>query len=261
MAVANIIVTLSIKYTIMPEGPSIVIAREDIIAFKGMKVIAASGLAKIDFDRLEDEKITDIKTWGKHLLICFKGFTIRIHFMLFGSYLINERKATNTNPSLQLTFEDSELNFHTSSVKLLEGDINSHYDWSEDLMNDKWNADKASEKLEAIPNKLICDALLEQDIFSGLGNIIKNEVLYRARVHPESVVGKISKAKTFELIEEARNYSFDFLKWKKEGVLKKNWLAHTKKTCKRCDLPMIKKYTGTKKRRSFYCENCQILHQ
>lgn len=245
----------------MPEGPSLVIAREDIIEFKGRKVIEASGLAEIDFDRLYNKKINDIKTWGKHLLLCFDGFTIRIHFMLFGSYLINERKATNTNPSLRLTFEDSELNFHTSSVKLLEGNVNSHYDWTEDIMNKEWDAKKAAEKLKAIPDKLICDALLEQDIFSGVGNIIKNEVLYRARVHPESKVGKIPKAKIQELIDEARNYSFDFLKWKKAGILKKNWLAHTKKVCKRCDLPIIKKYTGTKKRRSFYCENCQILHQ
>jgi len=244
----------------MPEGPSIIIAKEDIAGFAGKKVIDASGLAKIDFDRLENKVITDIRSWGKHLLICFDDFTIRIHFMLFGSYLINERKATNTNPSLRLTFDDSELNFHTSSVKLLEGDIDTHYAWDEDIMNDAWDAEKAVEKLKKVPDKLVCDALLEQDIFAGVGNIIKNEVLYRVRIHPESKVGKLSKAKTHELIEEARNYSFDFLKWKKAGVLKKNWLAHTKKICKRCDLPIIKEYTGVKKRRSFYCTNCQVLH-
>ena len=103
----------------MPEGPSIVIAKEDIKDFNGQKVISASGLAKIDFDRLENQTIIDIRSWGKHLLLCFNGFTIRIHFLLFGSYLINERKPTNTNPSLRLTFEDSELNFHTSSVSVL----------------------------------------------------------------------------------------------------------------------------------------------
>jgi endonuclease-8 len=52
-------------------------------------------------------------------------------------------------------------------------------------MNDEWNAKNAKARLKAEPTKLICDALLEQDIFSGVGNIIKNEVLYRIRVHPE----------------------------------------------------------------------------
>ncbi|HRO68823.1 MAG TPA: hypothetical protein PK951_00545 [Chitinophagaceae bacterium] len=38
---------------------------------------------------------------------------------------------------------------------------------------------------------MVCDALLDQEIFSGVGNIIKNEVLYRIRVHPESLIGDI----------------------------------------------------------------------
>lgn len=40
---------------------------------------------------------------------------------------------------------------------------------------------KAKAKLKATPDELICDALLEQDIFAGVGNIIKNEILYRVR--------------------------------------------------------------------------------
>jgi endonuclease-8 len=30
------------------------------------------------------------------------------------------------------------------------------------------------------------------------------------------------------MIREARNYSFDFLQWKKDFVLRKHWLAHSK---------------------------------
>jgi endonuclease-8 len=101
---------------------------------------------------------------------------------------------------------------------------------------------------------------LEQDIFSGVGNIIKNEVLYRVRVHPESGVNKIPALKIKKLVEEARNYSFDFLAWKKNYELKKHWLAHTKKICLKCNLPIIKKYTGLKNRRSFFCVKCQKLY-
>jgi len=56
--------------------------------------------------------------------------------------------------------------------KIIEGDVNSHYDWSTDVMNDEWNAKNAKARLKAGPTKLICDALLEQDISSGVGNII-----------------------------------------------------------------------------------------
>ncbi|RDI10447.1 endonuclease [Flavobacterium sp. AG291] len=242
----------------MPEGPSIIIAKEKMAEFIGYKVIAAAGNAKIDMPRLEDKKLLDIKTWGKHLLLCFEGFTIRVHFLLFGTYRINETKEALLR--LGLTFSNGEINIYTAAVKVLEGDINSHYNWSADVMHPQWNEKAAIEKLTDKPDMMICDALLEQDIFSGVGNIIKNEVLYRVYVHPESRTGNIPEKKLKEIADQARKYSFDFLKWKNEGTLKKHWLAHTKKNCSRCDLPMYKEYTGTKKRRSFFCTNCQELY-
>ena len=229
-----------------------------MLEFIGHKVISAGGNAKIEIASLENKKLLDIKTWGKHLLLCFDEFTVRIHFLLFGTYRVNETKEAKLR--LGLVFNNGQINFYTAAVKVLEGDINSYYDWTADVMQDVWDEKSALEKLADKPKLLICDALLEQDIFSGVGNIIKNEVLYRARVHPESVTGKMPKAKLKEIVDEARVYSFDFLKWKKEGILKKHWLAHTKKICKRCDLPMHKQYTGTKKRRSFFCTNCQEFY-
>ena len=242
----------------MPEGPSIIIAKEETEIFENHVVISATGNAKIDLSRLEHKKLLGVRTWGKHLLLCFSGFTIRIHLMMFGTYLINERKATKLR--LGLVFKSGELNFYTVNVKLLEGDIDEHYDWSADIMYDKWDSGKAKSKLKDIPEKLICDALLDQNIFAGVGNIIKNEALYRARIHPKSKVGKIPAKKLYELIDAARDYSFDFLKWKKEGTLKKHWEVYTKHKCKRCDLPVTKEYTGTTRRRSFFCENCQKLY-
>lgn len=243
----------------MPEGPSIVILKEEVQAFTGQKIIAVVGNSKIDQSRLIKQRVISFKSWGKHFLICFKGFTLRIHFLLFGTYRINERKDAPVR--LNLTFSDGELNLYSCSIKFLEGNINNHYDWTVDVMSDEWDPKKARLKLDAIPNKLICDTLLEQDIFSGVGNIIKNEILYRVRVHPESLTGKIPKLKVKEIIREARTYSFEFLEWKKKYELKKHWLAHTKTTCLRCHLPMIKKHSGVKKRRSFFCENCQVLYQ
>jgi hypothetical protein len=119
---------------------------------------------------------------------------------------------------------------------------------------------KAKAKLKAIADKFICDALLEQDIFAGVGNIIKNEILYRVRLHPESIVRKIPTAIINKLIDQTRIYSFQFLDWKRKFELKKHWLAHTKKICLRCNLNIIRKQTGLKKRRSFICANCQLLY-
>jgi endonuclease-8 len=59
--------------------------------------------------------------------------------------------------------------------------------------------------------------LLDQHVFSGVGNIIKNEVLHRIRVHPESTVGGLPSRKLGEMIRQARDYSFDFLRME-EGL-------------------------------------------
>lgn len=243
----------------MPEGPSIVLAKEAVAQFAGKKVIAVSGNSKIDQDILLNKKVTAFKSWGKHFLICFRGFTLRVHFLMFGSYTVNEKKP-NRAIRLNLTFKNGEINLYTCSIKYLEGNINDHYDWSADVMNEHWDKKKAKAKLKDIPGTLICDALLEQDIFSGVGNIIKNEILYRVRIHPESLTGKIPAAKLNKLVDETRIYSFQFLEWKRNYELKQHWLAHTKKTCVRCNLPITKKNTGVKKRRSFSCANCQVLY-
>ncbi|HEX5154119.1 MAG TPA: hypothetical protein VFW07_21880 [Parafilimonas sp.] len=39
------------------------------------------------------------------------------------------------------------------------------YDWSADVMNDAWDPSKAKKKLKAIPDTLVADALLNQNIF------------------------------------------------------------------------------------------------
>ena len=243
----------------MPEGPSIVILREQVQKFAGRKVLGVDGNTKADKDLLPGKKITAFRSWGKHFLICCPRFTVRIHFLLFGSYSIDEQ--TKPNPRLHLRFTNGDLYFYTCSVKILDTDLDELYDWSADVMSDDWDPAAARKKLKEKPDMLVCDALLNQEIFAGVGNIIKNEVLFRIRVHPESTVGALPPRKLSQLIREARKYSFDFLKWKKEFTLRRHWLAHTKKMCPRCHIPLIKvQHLGKAGRRAFYCGNCQILY-
>jgi endonuclease-8 len=243
----------------MPEGPSLLIAREQMISFEGKKVIAVSGNSKIEKDRMLNKKLVQIRTWGKHLLLCFKGFSVRIHFLMFGTYRVNETK--DAVPRLKLQFAKGEINFYTCSVRFIDEPLDEIYDWAADVLSDEWDAKAARKKLKAVPSMLVTDALLDQTIFAGVGNIIKNEVLYRIKVHPKTPVGSLPAPKLSELIREARNYSFDFLKWKKEYTLRKHWLAHTKKTCSRDGDKIVKEYLGKTQRRTFFCNSCQVLYK
>lgn len=243
---------------LMPEGPSLVILQEEVQAFRGKKVMAVAGNSKQDIGRLQGKKVTDFKTWGKHFLICFPRFTVRIHFLLFGKYAINEQRPSPAR--LSLVFSNGEFNMYNCALKIIEEDLDEVYDWTADVMNDSWDPKAARKKLKARPEMLVCDALLDQDIFAGVGNIIKNEVLYRVKVHPASQVGALPPAKLTAMIREARKYSFDFLAWKKEYTLRKHWLAHTKKTCSRDGQPIEKQYLGKTNRRTFFCKDCQELY-
>ncbi|MBA2249890.1 MAG: endonuclease [Chitinophagaceae bacterium] len=244
----------------MPEGPSIVILKEAVQDFIGQKILTVDGNSKQDIQRLAGKKIIAFKSWGKHFLICFKNFSVKIHFMLFGSYSINE-KIDYKKTRLGLYFKNGNLFFYACSVQFVEGDLDIVYDWWGDVMNEKWSTINAKRKLQVQPDTLVCDALLDQHIFAGVGNIIKNEVCFRIFLHPESKVGALPARLLYALIREARNYSFNFLEWKKQYVLRKHWLAHTKKICPRCNIPFIKKYAGKTNRRTFFCTNCQVLYQ
>ncbi|MBB6370392.1 DNA-formamidopyrimidine glycosylase family protein [Chryseobacterium shigense] len=244
----------------MPEGPSILLMKENLQQFIGNQITEASGNAKFEKEPLIGQTLHEIRTFGKQTYLVLDHVAVRIHLLMFGSYSINEQTKPDQNLRLSLHFKTGSMYFYTCSVKTADLDFLSSIDWEADIMSDQWNPEKAEKKLKSKPKMMACDALMDQDIFSGVGNIIKNEVLFRIGVQPESLVGNLPPKKLKELIAEARNYSFDFLKWKREFVLKKHWLVHTKTTCPKCGRKLVKKQTGLGKRRSFYCEKDQKLY-
>ncbi len=242
----------------MPEGPSIVILREAVSSFTGKIIKSVSGNTQVAKKILIRKKIVAFKSWGKHFLICTSTHFVRIHFMLFGSYRINESKE-NGKPRLSLVFSKGEINFYACSVKIEEGDVNDFYDWRTDVMSPEWSPAFALKQVKSQPERMICDVLMDQSIFTGVGNIIKNEVLFRIKIHPESTIGEVPLAKMKALVREASKYSFEFYEWKKLFVLKKHWKIYRSKLCPRCKIKPEIKSTGLGKRKSFICNNCQEL--
>lgn len=245
----------------MPEGPSIVILREQAEPFSGRKVSRVSGNGKLDLVRMQGRTVRRFRSWGKHFLIEFDGFAMRVHLMMFGSYRIDDPK--ETAPRLGLQFgKAGRIDFYACSLKYIEGDLDAAYDWSADVMSDAWDPQAARRKLTHQPGTMVCDALLDQDVFAGVGNIIKNEALFRIRVQPESEVGALSARKLNQMIAQAREYSFDFLAWKKAFVLRQHYQVHTRTVCPRCGRRLeYRAKLGTRQRRSFFCGHCQRLYR
>lgn len=243
----------------MPEGPSIVILKELASAFAGKRVLRATGSSRtIDPTRMQGRTVERLESWGKHFLMVFDGFSLRVHFMLFGSYAIDEQRPGRA-ARLHMEFaRGRQLNFYACSLQYLEADPAEIYDFSADVMADAWNPRAALRKLRATPDALVCDALLEQDVFSGVGNIIKNEVLFRIGVDPRSQVGALPAAKLRDMVKQAREYSFDFYRWKKAYELRKHYQVHTKTICPRDGTRLsYQQHLGVKQRRAFWCDTCQ----
>jgi endonuclease-8 len=194
----------------MPEGPSILNLRNKLLPFKGKIVKNAGGYGKMPTDWIKGKKLQDIQTWGKHLLFVFTNGTVRVHLMLFGKILINERR--NVNRSFFLEFAKGEINGYVVKAQKLKGKSSDEYDWRIDIMSDEFDPAYVKTLLKENSNKTIDDVLMHQNLFAGVGNKIRNEALYRAGIHPLSKVGKIPAAKMNQFIKEVVMYANIFYK-------------------------------------------------
>jgi Formamidopyrimidine-DNA glycosylase len=90
--------------------------------------------------------------------------------------------------------------------------------------------------IQKFKDEYICDVLLNQEVFAGVGNIIKNEALFLAKVHPLSIVAKIPQNILLDLVLETRKFSLKFLEIRiKENSLKEYLNIYRRKNCIRCN--------------------------
>jgi endonuclease VIII len=100
---------------------------------------------------LKNKKVRDIRIWGKQFFFCLDQLNIRIHFLMFGSYSVGKQTRPDKSLRLALSFSNDAVYFYTCSVKILEGDLDSLYDWKADVLSDKWDPARARKKLKALP--------------------------------------------------------------------------------------------------------------
>jgi endonuclease-8 len=249
------------------EGPSLYLAARQLKPFRGKTVLSVSGNTKIEKERILNKEVKTIFSWGKHLIIQFDEFALRTHFLLFGTFEATVNNSTLTGdyqrsytPRLQLDFENGNIKLFNCSVKFLEtGNAKASYDFTIDVMSTRWDSDKAFDSISETPDVEIADLLLDQEIFAGVGNIIKNEVLWRVRIHPETKVKDIPPSRLKGLIAETKKFSLLFYKWRKAFVLRKHLDIYQKSICPRCGTKVKREKTGKRNRISHFCPVCQMI--
>lgn len=247
------------------EGPSIRLAVEQLQPFAGRRIQRVSGNSRIGIARLRRKRVHEIFSWGKHLVFQFDRFAMRVHFMLWGTYAATVAGRSVTGdyrrsgpPRLTLDFPNGQITIWSSSLKFVEGsEVRFHYDFTSDVLSDTWDPTEAFRKARTFRRNEIADVLLDQAIFAGVGNIIKNEVLFRTRTNPRSKVGRLSDRKLRAIVADARVFSFRFLELRRRQALRANLEVYGRSLCPSCGGKITRVVHGERARRTYLCATCQ----
>lgn len=241
------------------EGPSIHILAEELQLMVNNKIIDSFGNASFDKSRLINQTIHQIYGVGKRLIIQLNDVALVTHFLMYGSYRINESRASMA-PRLALISENNSFYIYNCSVKIIEtSNLKSTLDLTLDILSPEWNIKKIINLIKQKKGNTIDDVLLDQEIFAGVGNIIKNEVLFLSKISPLCLISQLSSKKLKEIVQHARDFSKKFYELKKIFELKKNLQVYRKKICPCCGGVIIRRKTGLRQRWSFFCPHCQNL--
>jgi endonuclease-8 len=183
------------------EGPPLKVIAEGLSFLTGERVISVFGNVKIEKEHLEGKIIETVFSRGKNLLFQFPEYTVRVHFVMFGSYTVNNPRK-NVTPGLSLKTQNAVVEFYRCSIRMIPNEeVDILFDEEVDIMSEKWNGQKVLELTLRQADELICDVLLDQTVFAGVGNIIKNEALFLAGVHPLSRTRNVPREKIGEVID------------------------------------------------------------
>ena len=176
----------------MPEGHEIHrFAARHARAFKGKKVCVESPNGGFpDAGVLDGRKLVDLLAMGKHLGYKFgKDLTLHVHLGQYGDFWEGTMPYPPTKGALRL-----RMSTKTDWLELrgpTDCSIFSDEAWAKlaaRIGPDPLNADADAHAVyEAIAKKKtpIGVLLMDQSVVSGIGNIYRAELLYRARIHPD----------------------------------------------------------------------------
>jgi endonuclease VIII len=273
----------------MPEGPEIKRAADKIAA-----VLLSHPVKEVWFafehlkhyeEDFKDQTIIAVEPRGKALLTRFEnGLSIYSHNQLYGKWEL--RKAYSypqTNRQLRLAIHNdckSALLYSASDIEVLdEVEVALHpflRNLGPDVLSDTISVEIIQSRLSntAFRRRRFTTLLLDQHFLAGLGNYLRSEIPFVARVHPSLRPMDCSNAQLFALAEAAiaiplRSYQtggitndLELVATLKARGLRRSQYRHwvfsrASQPCFVCGTPIVKDVAGA--RRYYYCPTCQPL--
>jgi endonuclease-8 len=273
----------------VPEGDTIYRAARTLHrALAGAAVVRFESvfpaLTRVDDDApIAGRTVEGVRAAGKHVLMQFSGgLVLRTHMRMNGSWHIYRPGERWQRPRRDMRivvatgrFEAVAFNVPVAEF-LKEGALARQEDlrrMGPDLLADEFDGDEAIRRFRARPRISIADALINQRIVAGAGNVYKSEVLFLCRVDPFSPVSAVSDTTLRDVLATARK----LLRWNvtdpRGGIVTYTGYRRTtrradpserlyvygraRQPCRRCGAPIRVRAQGPNARLTYWCPRCQ----
>ncbi|WP_293784880.1 DNA-formamidopyrimidine glycosylase family protein [uncultured Aeromicrobium sp.] len=223
---------------------------------------------------LVGQRVDEVVSRGKHLLLRTEDFTVHSHLMMDGSwhlYRLPRPRWRRPAHSARVVLENNTwqaVGFSLGVLEVLpragESDVVGHL--GPDVLGAHFDAQIAGDRVARRRDRPIFLALLDQRNVAGFGNEYVNELLFVRRLAPTRPVGEVPDVRG--LIELGRR-----LMWANAHRLDRSfgvdspdrgdprWVyGRTGRPCRRCGTAICQGQLGdapTRERITFWCPQCQ----
>ena len=251
----------------MAEGDTILRAARRIEAAIGgdqVEVSAPNPRGRMSgVQRLDGRTLERVDAHGKHLLLDFGELTLHSHLGMSGSWHIYPRGGAWRKPAgaawAVIRGKSSEaVQFGGPTLRLLRaGALRRDPTLSRlgpDILAPDFNPDAITSSLRAHPHRALGDALLDQALIAGIGNIFKSEACFAARTDPWRTVGELEDRELERVLRAARELMLAAVE---TGRHPHNVYRRANWPCLRCGTPIRSRGQGDDNRTAYWCPSCQ----
>jgi endonuclease-8 len=243
----------------MPEGDALHRAARRLQVLVGEKVKVETphprAAVKQLAPRLDGRRLEGVEAIGKNLLLRFEGgLVLRSHLRMKGRWLVlrSDAKIFGT-PWLLLRGENHVGAMFNGAVLELDRGIASRL--GPDILADPPDFDGMLTRLRgAHPQRAVGDALLDQRLVAGIGNLWKAESLWAARVSPWKPLAEVSDEELLDTLRQAHR----LMRARLDGVQGHAQVYRRKgRPCPRCRTAIRSWPQGDDARMAYWCPECQ----
>jgi endonuclease VIII len=219
----------------------------------------AAGIERLDGRRLER-----VEARGKHLLLDFGELSLHSHLGMSGGWHIYRQGARWRRPRSSAWAVLSggswdAVQFGGPTLRViptarLQRDPQLAR-LGPDILAEQFDEEAVVAALRADPTRTLGDALLDQHLVAGIGNIFKSEACFAARIDPWRTVGDLSEEELRSVLAAARALMEEAVE---SGRHPHNVYRRRQGACPRCRGPISSRGQGDANRTTYWCPRCQV---